>query len=676
MKQNRRVPQGQHLFSFVVVADTHVNETDDTSLSPFESTRKSNKRARYVFSEIAAMSPQPAFVVHLGDMVHPVPSLPGFDDAAACFKDIVGQVDVPVHLVPGNHDIGDKTIDWMPADLVCDKYIDKYHSTFGQDYYAFDSGGVHGIVLNALLFNSKLAGEERQQAWLDEQLAQTKGRVFVFLHYPPFVYEPGERSSYENIDEPGRSWLLERLRRPGVEAVFAGHVHNFWYDVVGEAEMYLLPSTAFLRHDFTEFYRVAPGEEHGRGDTEKYGYFIVDVHEHGHVARLVRTHGQMLGAGEQRERIRRTPPVHTKTSQYPGFGVELRHAWSEVVQIPATGGIEEFGRKLARNDYQLMALWEMGMKTLKVPGQDLQDPVARARARLMSEVGHEFIVTALSVPKEALVQQITSSGVRVKAIELNISLEKCVQRSAEIAMARERTGASVIFCKLRMADDEKFDGKHFGHTINTGMRLDELDVMRSEVSRLVKDKVIDGVTVRLDDDVDLVDAARVLDEFAKDIGGVVLASVKLAMGNLSTLNADNFGTARKAAEALILSRSTTRVSFVFDTFMDVDRGYFPRNGFIDRRFNPRPAALAVAALVATLPAAGMARVVSADAAESSRTVRFSVGNDEFELVAERSPRASLRLIAPASGIVVDLLTQEVVELPARPVKHLRRPVPN
>lgn len=663
MNRNSRVPQGPHLFSFVVVADTHVNETDEMSRSPFESNRYSNNRARHVFSEIATMSPQPKFVVHLGDMVHPVPSLPGFDDAADRFKEIISQVEIPVHLVPGNHDIGDKTIDWMPADLVCDDYIEKYHSTFGHDFYAFEFGGVHGIVINALLFNSGLAGEERQKNWLDEQFATQKGRVFVFLHYPPYVYEPGERSSYENIDEPGRSWLLDRLRRPGVEAVFAGHVHNFWYDVVGEAEMYLLPSTAFLRHDFTEFYRVAPGEEHGRADTEKYGYFIVDIYEHGHVARLVRTHGQMLKHGQKHHGIQRTTPVHTKTSQYGSFGVEMRHAWSEVVQIPATGGIEEFGRKLARNDYQLMALWEMGMKTLKVPGQDLQDPIACDRARLMSAVGHEFIITVLNIPKVALVQQITNSGVHVKAIELNISLEKCLERSSEVSRVRERTGASVIFCKLRMGDDKKDDGKHFSHSINTGMRLDELEVMQPQVSSLIKDKVIDGVTVRLDDDVDLIEATIMLDEFAKNVGGVVLASIKLAMGNLATLNADNFGTARKAAEALILSRSTPRVSFVFDTFMDVDRGYFPRNGFIDRRFNPRPAALVVAALVATLPTKGSTRVLKVDGAGFNRAMQFMIGDDEFTLTSTRSPMETLVLTVTSSGKVINLLTQEVLEQP-------------
>ena len=69
-----------------------------------------------------------------------------------------------------------------------------------------------------------------------------------------------------HMHAPQADWLLTQMRRREVEAVFAGHVHNFWYDRVGAADLYMLPSTAFLRHDFTEFYRVSPQTEFGRGE--------------------------------------------------------------------------------------------------------------------------------------------------------------------------------------------------------------------------------------------------------------------------------------------------------------------------------------------------------------------------------------------------------------------------
>ena len=45
------------LFTFVVVADTHVNEAERMSTSPYETNHLSNPRARHVFTEIAAMRP-------------------------------------------------------------------------------------------------------------------------------------------------------------------------------------------------------------------------------------------------------------------------------------------------------------------------------------------------------------------------------------------------------------------------------------------------------------------------------------------------------------------------------------------------------------------------------------------------------------------------------------------
>ena len=371
-------------FSFVVVADTHVNEAEDTSTSPFETNHLANPRARHVFAEIAAMRPPPSFVVHLGDIVHPVPSLPTFHDAVGNFKAIASQLPVPLHVVPGNHDVGDKTVDWMPAEQVCDDYLATYRNAFGADFHAFDENGVRFVMLNSLLLNSGLSDEARQRAWLEERIDSAGDlRVFIFMHYPPYIHRPDEAGNYDNVDEPARAWLLAQIAKPAVEAVFAGHVHNFWYDRAGEAEMYLLPSTAFLRHDFSEFCPVAPpaDSEFGRGDVAKFGWFRVDVFDDDHVAYAVRSHGRRCGPEDDTSDVRpRRHLAHPKTSGFDNVGVELRHPWAEAMQITATGGVQEFGRKWARNDYPLLALWEMGVRLCKVPDVDVLESPSRASA--------------------------------------------------------------------------------------------------------------------------------------------------------------------------------------------------------------------------------------------------------------------------------------------------------
>jgi len=632
-----RQPQGRKLFTFAVIADTHVNESEHASASPYATNASANARARHAFAQIAALDPAPEFVVHLGDIVHPVPSLPGFEEAARRFREIAAQLPMPLHLVPGNHDVGDKSIDWMPADMVCDAYLDKYRGLFGADYQAFDHCGVRFLLVNALLFNSGLASEAAQCRWMERQIASAPGRVFLFIHYPPYLHERGERGSYDNIDEPGRSWLLERMEDPRVEALFAGHVHNFWYDVAGAAEMYMLPSTAFLRHDFSEFYRVSPAQEYGRGDAEKFGFFVVDVYERGHVAQLVRTHGESRAPGEGPDLPAPLPPAHPKTSPVLGMGVELRHDWAEVVQVPCTGGVQEFGRKPARNDYPVMALWEMGVRLLKIPTQDLADARNAGRAALLSDVGHEFIATALGLPDPALLEAAAGRGVRLAAVEANLTARALPATRAALAGLRARTRAEWFYCKIRTNEDARFDGRHFSHFVNTGLRVPELLEPDPALAQALQAGELDGVTVRLDWGADLLAEHARVEDFARAMDCRALVSVKLA-DRLAAANEDDARIALLAAEAVLASRASDRVRYVFDTFMDVDRGYFPRNGFIDRRFDPRPAARTVAALAALLPA-GPLRLESCGESEGVRSAEFALQG-----------RQGLLLYGPRAGV--------------------------
>lgn len=623
----RLEPVGRRLFSFAVVADTHVNEHEEKSASPYETNARANGRARYVISEIAALDPAPEFVVHLGDIVHPMPSLPVFAEAARRFKEIATVLKVPLHLVPGNHDVGDKAVDWMPADIVSPDYVALYRRTFGKDYYAFDCGPLRAIVINALLMNSGLPQEDEQREWLEAELAASADRrVFVFTHYPPFVLAPDERSTYDNIDQPGRAWLLDLLRKHKVEALFAGHVHNFWYDLFGDTEMYLLPSTAFLRHDYSEFYRINPGNEFGRGDVGKFGYCVVDVHERGHVMRLVRTDGRSLSPGVVRQ-VRRVPaPANVKTAPITGVGVEMRHPWAEILEIPSTGGVQEFGRKPARNDYPVMALWEMGARLLKVPEQDLVNPVTRDRLKLMHAVGHRFITTSLGVPREAFMAELARSPEVIDALEVNLSSAALKRDVARIMALKSKAASPLYWAKLRMNEDAHYDGQKVSHFVKTGFTPIELDSVVPIMKAAGVRDFFDGVVVRIDRDVDLLTTAATLAAFSEESGLAVLASVKLADENVARARADDLDTARLAAEALLAARLSSRVRYVFDTFMDIDRAYFPRNGFIDRMFNPRPALRAYAGMASLLAGDAIVSMQPAKCDGATRTVRFTVGD--------------------------------------------------
>ena len=71
---------GERLFRIAVVADTHLNQDEADCTSPFAVNALANARTRYVVQAINRE--QPDLVIHLGDLIHPVPSLPSYGRAA------------------------------------------------------------------------------------------------------------------------------------------------------------------------------------------------------------------------------------------------------------------------------------------------------------------------------------------------------------------------------------------------------------------------------------------------------------------------------------------------------------------------------------------------------------------------------------------------------------------
>ena len=114
---------GKRLFNFAVITDTHLNQGETECNSPYETNKLANGRMRHVVRDLNRR--QLEFVIHLGDLLHPVPAIPHlYERAAQCFKDQVADLRHSLYVVPGNHDVGDKPIDWGPAGVVQDAFLD------------------------------------------------------------------------------------------------------------------------------------------------------------------------------------------------------------------------------------------------------------------------------------------------------------------------------------------------------------------------------------------------------------------------------------------------------------------------------------------------------------------------------------------------------------------------
>ncbi|MEZ5925277.1 MAG: metallophosphoesterase [Hyphomicrobiaceae bacterium] len=586
-------PKGKLLFKVALVSDTHVNESEDTSASPYSANAEANPRARYVFSQINQSDP--ALVIHLGDMVNPVPELPSYPAAVANFHSLVAELRAPLHLMPGNHDIGDKPVSWMPAGMVEKHSIAQYRAHFGADYHSFDHAGCHFVIINAPLINSGDPAEAEQRTWLQADLAaHTSSRTFMFTHYPMYVSDSAEPESYDNIDEPGRSWLLGLIAKYRPEAVFAAHVHNFWYDRIGPTEYYVVPSTCFVRHDYSEMYRIDGGDQKGRNDSAKLGHLTLEIYERGHVAHYHRSYGANLTSGE-------APPVavrpHTKTSSLVNLSIDMRHAWAEEMVVAPSGAVDEFRRKRARNDYPVMALWEMGLRGMRVPLQDLEDARTRRRMEIMADVGHHFQVYCCGLPNAGEQARLAEHKSLVAKLELVVNWEQIGTLRSHLQAIRDAIGLPLVLSRVNRKDRAKHAGGRFNHLISHGFTLDET----AEVAEFLVEHagMLAGVQFSIPRSVEPWTAAATLSAFAQKCGSAPHLYVKSTEASPAQMFEDDTQNALRFAHAA-MAAAGHGIPVIIDTFDDVDRGYFTRTGLVDRRFNPRLAGQVMSTLVHAL----------------------------------------------------------------------------
>ena len=588
------------LFTFAIIGDTHVKpETGDQS-APWKVNEKATRRARFVSREIARYNPQ--FVIHLGDLVHPVPELPTFNDAVALTHEIFRPHHNRMHVLPGNHDIGDKPNPTMPAKGVRDSWIEIHERNFGPSWRSFDHDGVRFILLNNPVFNSGSPIETAQRQWLEKTLASAAGqRILVFMHYPLFLLNTSEPPTYDNIDEPVRSDILALLARYNVEAVFAGHVHNIFYHRIGGTEFYVMPATSFVRQDFSEMFRIEAVHENGRDDAEKLGFAIVDVYRDGHAVHYLRTYGAELDAGEQRSAVapRQTTLLpHPKKAGGAPIGVFMRHPWAETVTLPHNGPMDEFARKKARNDYPIAALWRLGVRHLRVPLGDLLDAETRARMADMVAIGHRFTVMGFGVPAGDVADAIVEHRDLIDRYECVLPYDTILAQADALQHFRDRLERPLILARVATSADDVKVGSKIELFVSHGFRPDQT----AEIEALIAGGVnaADGFVVRAGLGTDLPKLAAELDAWSRKTGRHVDLHLRVAANNPATNVTDDAAILAATAELFVCALAYPHLTMLVDPFMDIDRGYFVRHGLVDRRCNLRPSGLAVEALAAIL----------------------------------------------------------------------------
>jgi len=621
------------LFTYAVVADTHVMPDGGSNTAPYAVLLKANQRTRKVIAEISKA--KPAFVVHLGDMVRPFPALSNYSEVCDLALDMFQKLPCPIHYIPGNHDIGDKPIASAPAPGICNAYIEKYRRKFGNTYSSFEYEDHRFILLNSSVINSGLQEEDDQWDWLEQQAANTsQKRCFVFIHYPPFLAYADEHSHYDNLDEPGRSRLLSLVSKMKAEALFSGHVHHFFYNRYEQTDIYCMPSTTFTRHDFSELFAITPAEEaeFGRDDSAKLGYALVDVYADNYVVRLVNTLGARTSDGVDSNISEPLPGIHPRDGFSLPVAVQLRHSWNELRALPSNAPLDDFNRKKARNDYPILATWQMGISWLRVPVDDLEDEQTRVRMDDLRKMGQRFIIMNFDVPGAKTTELIRSHVDLVDALEIILPRDSSTEATDSLKEWNKRFGIPVYSGYLESsATLPGADVKYFAHTTSFGYRISNpglIEVLLESSDSLPA--ACDGILFHIPSTENVLTEMSKIISLCEKIEKSAMVHVMNAQSHPATGQFNQQFVANRTACALIGALSLSKGIVVLDTLMDIDRGDFPRAGLIDRRGNRNLAGQYLQNLSSVLvSAANPYEIDITDIVENDGAMRVSFQQQDF-----------------------------------------------
>jgi hypothetical protein len=563
--------------AFVVMTDTHYMLDPGPQKIEFESRRRQAGRAAHALAKIATL--ETAFVVHLGDLVQEFPEGPGFAEALAQALQQFADAGVAPRQVAGNHDVGDKADPTMPTDWVSEATLEAYHQRFGPSWTSWNAAGCHFVILNSQIMNGQLPAASEQVAWLEADLdAHGEMPTFIFQHLMPFLVderEPG-LGHYDNVDEPARSWLLGLIRKHNVQMIFAGHSHFAFFNRIGNARSYLVPSTAFTRPGFCEVFSSAPPPERGRDDAPKLGFFLVRLHDRQARVHFVRTGGAIAdpaGASGSRQLV----TCVTGDLPHSPLGLTLRHPLTVATEVPIAW--QSTVRQPVRNDFPLLACLEAGVRHLRVPAQDLANAAQRERLAVLRDEGVAITATWIWSTRSPLVAEATHHRDLLDGVEIQLPNALVPDDTCLAAIAEVRRELSLPVSLAPLLPHEHVPGKQHART-RIGYHQDELAALDQRLREA--GTRVDRVLCRVDAAEHPADAMPIQGDVASltRIGAIDWA-VEFAEG-------DRAPQTSRATSALAIVASQPGARLYLEPFIDLDRTMDAPPGLLDRLCNPNP----------------------------------------------------------------------------------------
>jgi len=216
------------------ISDLHIGVSVDVNFGGKQIRIDPAATLKNTVTALNNMATRPDAVVASGDL-----AADGTVDQYRIFHELVADLEIPLFLVPGNHD---------DRSALRSVFSDHDYLCAEPDSLAYVvddlSDSIRLICLDTLVVN-KHGGHlgERQLKWLDQTLAGSHRPVLLFMHHPPIstgipVFDKMGCDDGERLGE-----LIES--NPQVLAIGCGHVHRSIHAMWHGAMLHVAPSASY-----------------------------------------------------------------------------------------------------------------------------------------------------------------------------------------------------------------------------------------------------------------------------------------------------------------------------------------------------------------------------------------------------------------------------------------------
>tara|TARA_R100000005_G_scaffold96354_1_gene82634 strand:- start:27 stop:833 length:807 start_codon:yes stop_codon:yes gene_type:complete len=209
------------------LSDCHIATPEEDFTKLYQPADRLREAIRHVNTSLN----RPDLVFLTGDLINS-----GKREEYDILRDLIAGFEMPVYLLPGNHD---------NCALLREVFPDHdYLPPSGDLNYVVD-----GWPLKIICLDTNLHGKpegflgEAQLDWLDQQLtSDPTRRAVIFMHHPPFLTGLAKMDGMGLLDREAFNDII--ARHDNVERVLCGHVHRAIQKLAGGTLVQTCPSTS------------------------------------------------------------------------------------------------------------------------------------------------------------------------------------------------------------------------------------------------------------------------------------------------------------------------------------------------------------------------------------------------------------------------------------------------